>query len=452
MLFMRLSLPRSRLLLAMTCLPVPIRFLLAACLFSGVLVGCGSASGVGGDTQTVEERVERLEAQLDATPDDPTVKRDLGALYLRQDRTQRAEELLTEALSDRPNDPKTLYMLGLVREKTQQTTAALALYRQYTDVPNDSPFRDRMQGRFEQLRRQQAQQEIRQRIQQEADIGDSNVNPEAVAVFPFEFAAGSGRYEPLGRGLAEIILTDLTHVRRLTVVERLRLQALRRELELGQTEYVDPETAPRVGRLISAGRLLGGSYTVDNDELSVSALLTDLQGETESDVVSDPVVNLSELFDVSDEIVFALVDRLGIQLTAEERAAIEQDPTQNLEAFLAFSRALEEEDRGNYRRAADLYQRAVRADPSFQQASQGAASTSAAGQAEASVDAAAQAATGGITTSLNLKQLRLNNMGVGGRASGQDDRQPAAESAGADDTTGPLQDPPDVPDRGGEQR
>lgn len=431
----------------------PIRLLLAGVLLAGLLIGCGSSSGTVDDAETVEERVERLEAQLDATPDDPTVQRDLGALYLRQDRTRRAEELLTQAHSALPNDPKTLYMLGLVREKMQETTAALDLYRQYTDVPNDSPFRDRMQGRFEQLRRHQAQQEIRRRIQQEEDVSNDTINPEAVAVFPFDFAAGNSRYAPLGRGLAEIILTDLTHVRRLTVVERLRLQALRRELELAQTEYVDPETAPRIGRLISAGRLLGGSYTVDNDELSINALLTDLQGTTESDVVSNPAVNLSQLFDVSDEIVFDLVDRLGIELTAEERAAIEQDPTQNLEAFLAYSRALEEEDRGNYRQAADLYRNAVRADPSFQQASQGATSTSAAGQAEASVDAAAQAATGGITTSLNLKQLRLNNMGVGGRASsGQDDRQPAAESAGASGTTGPLQDPPDVPDRSGQER
>lgn len=67
---------------------------------------------------------------------------------------------------------------------------------------------------------------------------------------------------------------------------------------------------------------------------------------------------------------------MGVQLTPAEQEAINQRPTQNIQAFLAYSRGLEAEDRGDYGAAQAAYNDAVTLDPSFRAASQGAASAS----------------------------------------------------------------------------
>ena len=71
---------------------------------------------------------------------------------------------------------------------------------------------------------------------------------------------------------------------------------------------------------------------------------------------------------------------------------MEQRPTQNVQAFLAYSRGLEAEDRGDYTGAREAFGEAAGLDPSFRAAAQGASAASdlsiAAQQTTAQVEAA----------------------------------------------------------------
>src|SRR5262249_62134906 len=73
---------------------------------------------------------------------------------------------------------------------------------------------------------------------------------------------------PLGYGLAELLSTDLAVSNRLVVVDRLKIDAILRELKLVDEGVTDPRGAPRPGRLIGARRLLIGSVS----EASVGTL------------------------------------------------------------------------------------------------------------------------------------------------------------------------------------
>jgi hypothetical protein len=83
------------------------------------------------------------------------------------------------------------------------------------------------------------------------------------------------------------------------------------------------------------------------------------------------------------DLVIGLAGQMGYTLSDAEREAILENGTQNLTAFLAYSRALEAEDRGDYRAAAQFYAQAVRADPGFQQARDGYSGAQAAPDAQA---------------------------------------------------------------------
>ena len=64
---------------------------------------------------------------------------------------------------------------------------------------------------------------------------------------------------------------------------------------------------------------------------------------------------------------------MGIQLSPAEQEAINQRPTQNLQAFLSYSRGLMAEDRGDFGAAQADFERAAALDPNFRAAIQSSA-------------------------------------------------------------------------------
>jgi len=382
------------------------------------LAGCSSPAEVSlnEDPSVYAEEEAELEAQLAETPSDGTALRDLGAIYVRTGRPTKAYDHLKEAYRRMPTDPKTLFFLGLASEQVGRRNAALQLFQTFDEVPADSRYHTLMQGRYEWLVRQDARQTMQELVAQEKARSTENltdrIDRQAVALMPLQYNGTDARYQPLGRGLAEMMATDLAQVDRVTVVERVRLQALLDELKLAESEAVDASTAPRVGRLLGAGRLVGGSYVIaDGDRVRLTLDLADVLDGSVRPVTSEDG-RLDNLFRLQTQIVFDLVDAFGVELTAQERDAIEQVPTRDLQAFLAYSRGLLEEDRGNFQAAREQFQQAAQIDPAFRPAAQGAARTqglSAAGGSAAQAVAAAVPPPGPTPTE-RLLQRRMQTM------------------------------------------
>lgn len=429
-------------------------------LFAGVLVGlagvlvisaCAPRPSLEMDEAAARAEIRELEEQLSRTPNDRGVQRDLGSLYVLTKREQDGRHLLMRAFERNDDDPKTLFYLGLANERIGRLDLALQLYERYPDVPSSSPYRGPMRGRHEWVLREMVRAEIARTVPRCLNQNACDpAQPSTIAVLPLRYQGGDDRYAVVGRGLAELVSIDLASVRQLTVVERVRLQAVLDELALGQSGAVDPSTAPTVGRLLGAGKVVGGAYSVvDGRDLSFSTRLAGADGSaTPLDTES---ARLVELFRVQKRIVFGIVDALGVQLTAEERAAIETVPTQNLQAFLAYSRGLLEEDRGNFRGAAQAFRQAAELDPSFQSAARRSEQAELLSDAEAGrvVEPSLQQPT------LNLMDVRMTNMETGaGAFTPQGERQAVEEARGTQsvepppEPRGPLTLPPDPPSGG----
>ena len=71
-----------------------------------------------------------------------------------------------------------------------------------------------------------------------------------VTVLYFDNQTGDETMAPLGKGLADMMITDLSALPQIRVVEREKLEALLRELALQQTEYFDPVTAQHIGQTL----------------------------------------------------------------------------------------------------------------------------------------------------------------------------------------------------------
>jgi len=81
-----------------------------------------------------------------------------------------------------------------------------------------------------------------------------------VTVLYFDNDTGDEAFKHLGKGLADMMTTDLAAVDSVRVVEREKLQALLDELKLQRTSYFDPATAQKIGRGLGAAFAVTGAF------------------------------------------------------------------------------------------------------------------------------------------------------------------------------------------------
>ena len=194
------------------------------------------------------------------------------------------------------------------------------------------------------------------------DAGTAPVR--TLAVMDFDNRSPSGEWSWLGKGLADMLITDLAGSRQLVIVEREKLHDLTRELDLGQKGLVDRTTAARVGQLAAVDWVLFGSYLKEGDDLKVEAHLLDLK--TQQLLRVEWVEGrAAEVFKLEKSLVRQLLERLHVPLTEAERRSIEYVPTDSIPAFEHYSRSLSAFDAGEWHGALLECRLAVKADRGF---------------------------------------------------------------------------------------
>lgn len=409
-----------------------------------LLPGCATIDYSVEDPARYASTMAQLERTLAQVPDSTAARRALGLLQLRTGFFQDARGNLQRVVDEGQEAPEVLFSLALAQERSGDAMAAREVYQRYPEVPRTSRYRGPMEGRYALLTRRQVRAQVRQALAAEAERADTPPARDVVAVVPWTYQGSNPRFAPLGTGLAEMMAVDLAQVAALQVVERARLQVLLDELVLSASEAVDPDAAPRTGRLLGAGRLVTGSFNVfDNDNLRLDAALIELEQEGEP-VVETQSDALAQLFALQKQLVFALLERMGITLSATEREAIGEIPTDNLDAFLLFARGLELEQEGLFPEAAEAFGAAAAQDPAFTRAAR--AEGRANGLSTATGDArtfqrSVLAPAAPPTAAPVGRRLEQLGMGLGSEAlpENPDERRPATEVS---DDAIRLPDPP----------
>jgi tetratricopeptide (TPR) repeat protein len=324
-----------------------------------------------------------------------------------------------------PAEPLGPMVIGGCQEKDGRYDLAFATYtdfaRKYPQARGVAAVRARAQFAL----RTQATQNAKLALARESTLTALAPEPSTVAVLPMTIA-GDSSLQPLSRGLAELLLTDLAMVRSLRLLERIQVGALLDELKLGQSGRAEASTAARVGRLLRAERMVQGVAAItENGPVRMSATVVRGDGSVRSGAQANGT--FKQLLDLEKQLVFGLATELGIQLTEAERQRILRQGPKNLAAFLAYSKGLEALDRGDYRAAAAAFAQAVRADPTFQaaveqqQAAEAAPAVQAtAGDVVSAVEAAAQVPPPAEpVTDVALKQVTVDVSPAIGDLSGQ---------------------------------
>ncbi|HUQ83040.1 MAG TPA: CsgG/HfaB family protein [Gemmatimonadaceae bacterium] len=211
----------------------------------------------------------------------------------------------------------------------------------------------------------EAEAAARKAVADERRVNAASFPERSLGVAPFAVPASDTSLSALGYGLADILITDLQRSGQLQLVDRIRVDALLREIQLADAGRVDPSTAPRVGKLVGARRIVIGALSQrPGGQLAIDARVADVAtGDVRSAVSAS--APLADILAAEKELALRLLTQLGVNLSPAARARIEERPTRNIAALLAYSRAVRFEVRGDYQRAATEYRTALRLDPTF---------------------------------------------------------------------------------------
>ncbi|HHS14438.1 MAG TPA: tetratricopeptide repeat protein [bacterium] len=292
----------------------------------------------------------------------------IGIVYWQMKRYETAARILRTVVEKDPQYGKAQFYLGLSYEGMERNDEAIKVYKQYIYIPVNDPYKNVLFGRLNWLVQNQISREIQLALQNEQALRIEDYPEKSVGVLYFLSLSDDPQWEPLKKGIAEMIITDLAKVKELKVVERLRLNYIMEELNLSQTGLMDEEQIPRMGKLMGARNIIKGSYMV-----MPSLRMTLDAGIYESDNVFLPTTtsfegNLVRLFQMEKELVLRILDYMNIVMTPQLREQILIIPTENMTAFMAYCRGLDEMDRGNFQKSQEYFREALRIDPNFKEA------------------------------------------------------------------------------------
>ncbi len=174
--------------------------------------------------------------------------------------------------------------------------------------------------------------------------------------------------DPLRGGFADMLITELSKVSKMRVVERERIQFILDELDLQQTKAFDPATAARIGKLVGAHSVLIGSFIkIKSGKMRLDTRL--VKTETAEIIAAEEVTEKTEdFFKLTKDLAVAVAKDLAVKVGDEDRRRIETPENKSLDALLVYSQGLRHADRGEYREACAKFSEALKYNPNYARA------------------------------------------------------------------------------------
>lgn len=170
-------------------------------------------------------------------------------------------------------------------------------------------------------------------------------NAKRLAIIYFDNSGGVASMDKLKKGLADMLITDLSNVNLLDIVERDKLEALLKEQKLSNSKEFDPITAAKVGKLLGAQVILTGGYFEMMGSLRIDARFIDV--ETGKILKSDGVDGqTSAFFKIQKQLSWKIIQNMDTKISDDEKRVLTASEN---------TKALTIEDLNEYSKALDFY-------------------------------------------------------------------------------------------------
>jgi TolB-like protein len=173
-------------------------------------------------------------------------------------------------------------------------------------------------------------------------------SPKTIAILYFEnnSIVDKDKLDPLKKGLADMLITEMSKIKGLKVVERQRIQSIIDELNLSETDLVDNASTQKMGKLLGAQVMLFGGFSnlfKDKFRIDVRIVRTET-GETLK--AEEETGELDEFLTMLQSLSKKIAKDLDVKLTSDDTNRLEATRDGNFSGYVTYARGLEYEDQG----------------------------------------------------------------------------------------------------------
>jgi TolB-like protein len=130
---------------------------------------------------------------------------------------------------------------------------------------------------------QQATNATENSVNQEEAIVDNlnsvtpNADAKRIAILYFDNGSDNAELSRLRKGLADMLISDLSKIKMLNVIERARLEEILKEQKLNNSKEFDASTATKVGKLLGVQYILTGAFFDLMGSMRMDARIIDVE-------------------------------------------------------------------------------------------------------------------------------------------------------------------------------
>ncbi|MBI3518130.1 MAG: hypothetical protein HY062_02065 [Bacteroidetes bacterium] len=191
-----------------------------------------------------------------------------------------------------------------------------------------------------------------------------HIHAKTIAISYFDNSSGDAKYNALSKGIADMLITDLSKVKGVTIVEREKLEKLLQEIKLGQSKYFDQSTAQKLGKGLGAQNILTGSFYILDNIIRLDARLIDVQtgGVIFAEQVSG---NKNNFFALHQQLANLLAKNINVPYSPDLSGLYKAGEEVTLKEVVNYSNALELQDVGMSSDAKQLLEKTIKENPKF---------------------------------------------------------------------------------------
>jgi TolB-like protein/Flp pilus assembly protein TadD len=182
----------------------------------------------------------------------------------------------------------------------------------------------------------------------------------SIAVLPFQSLSDEKENAYFADGMQDDILTNLSKIGDLKVISRMSVMSYRGDAV---------RNAREIGKALGVATLLEGSVRRAGNRVRVNVQLIDANND-EHIWAEDYDRDLTDVFAIQTDLAQKIASALQAKLSPNEKARLDQRPTQNPNAYLLFVQAHDYANRTDMFRdtslkAEQLFEQATKLDPNF---------------------------------------------------------------------------------------
>jgi TolB-like protein len=218
---------------------------------------------------------------------------------------------------------------------------------------------------------QQATNATENSVNQEEAIVDNlnsvtpNADAKRIAILYFDNGSDNAELSRLRKGLADMLISDLSKIKMLNVIERARLEEILKEQKLNNSKEFDASTATKVGKLLGVQYILTGAFFDLMGSMRMDARIIDV--ETGKIIKSEGIDGQTNtFFDLEKKLVVKIASGLNVDLNTDSKETKETKTSSlSYETSLLYSDALDKMDKGENGKAIELLKKVLQKNPDF---------------------------------------------------------------------------------------